>query len=232
MRIALLFLILVSCMVAQPIDETVEETVKSTDPEDVAKITTTTRDGMTIAYEILEKDSNERSVILLHMLGGSKEDWSEFGKKLFDKGFNVISIDFRGHGKSEGEYAKFTNDDYAKMFLDVEAARDVLAGKGLGTDNLVILGASIGANVGLNYAEKNNAGAVVLLSPGLDYKGVSIRDSSFKGKILAVASKEDKYSADTLKKIGYEQIMLENAGHGTEMLPYVQEEIINWIIKN
>ena len=50
--------------------------------------------------------------------------------------------------------------------------------KNIPHNNIAIVGASIGANVGLKYAASDpSIKALVLLSPGLDYKGVTTSDS-------------------------------------------------------
>lgn len=83
----------------------------------------------------------------------------------------------RGHGKSvnqNGTFQSFTPNDFNKMKLDVKAAKQFLVTqKGINPKNIAIVGASIGANVALKYAAVDpSIKAVVLLSPGLHYKGV------------------------------------------------------------
>jgi pimeloyl-ACP methyl ester carboxylesterase len=104
-----------------------------------------------------------------------------------------------------------------------------------------VVGASIGANLALvTAAEESAVGAVVALSPGLDYQGIETLDavSGLSGRpLLFVASREDSYafeSAETLSEAApsSEIIRLNDAGHGTAMLgntPDLPLTVITWL---
>jgi len=46
-------------------------------------------------------EGNERNIVILHGLLGSKRNWFSIGKSLSDLGFNVWLVDLRNHGESE-----------------------------------------------------------------------------------------------------------------------------------
>jgi pimeloyl-ACP methyl ester carboxylesterase len=180
------------------------------------------RDGETIAYQ-LYPNQGRPGIILLHMYQRSREDLDGVGKWLQQNGYAVIAPDFRGHGLSTGTLSKFTVDDYNKMVYDVEAAKAALEQSGANTKKLSILGASIGANVAMNYAQNDpDVKTLILLSPGVDYHGIITQYSRFNKPFLIVASKNDDYayqSALYLKQTNpsAELLVYENAGHGTNM---------------
>ena len=51
-------------------------------------------------------DKNNHSVILLHGSGQSHLVWSLTDQYIADQGFNVLALDFPGHGNSEGSCLK------------------------------------------------------------------------------------------------------------------------------
>ncbi len=200
---------------------------------DVSRIITAS-DGFALSYDYY-KGSGNKPVLLLHMLGRSKEDWKEFALQLQSRGYDVLAIDFRGHGSSSGNLAMFSADDFNSMVLDVEAALNFFPD----TEQISIVGASIGANIALKYAAKNQGILrVVLLSPGKEYRGVNIEQDAkgFKGKVLMAASKEDAYSYESVKSLQKalpqaEVIEEQGKGHGTNMLKDkdIAEKIIRFL---
>ncbi len=199
----------------------------------------TTADGQTIAYQIYTSKPGNPGVILLHMLRKTRTDWDAFAKYLQKNGFNVIAMDTRGHGQSTGNWEAFTTEDFQKMTLDVATAKSVLESKQADVKRLIVIGASIGANTALNYAVNDpDVQTVVLLSPGLEYKGVNTEGTInlFQKPLLIVASKDDKYSADSSEMLASKNknaklVLYEAAGHGTSM--FVQKElaptILSWL---
>jgi dienelactone hydrolase len=147
--------------------------------------------------------------------------------KLARSGLAVISPDLRKHGKSKpaGSTAEPTEADYAAMVFDVNASIAWLRSKGV-TD-ISCVGASIGANLCVKSAAADpGVTNLVLLSPGLNYKGVMVSENLIAygpRPVLLVASLEDSYSAKTVtvlegKAQGQKHVaMLQDAGHGTKM---------------
>ena len=151
------------------------------------------------------KDSTP-TIILLHMLGKDRSTWNTFASALSHKGYAVLSIDLRGYGESikQGSstvsYQSFTENDFNKMTLDVKAAKQFLIEqKNANPDRMAVIGASIGANIALNYAATLDPTIkiVILLSPGLNYRGVATSDTitKFKNPIYIAATEGDSESA-------------------------------------
>ncbi|MEM7133871.1 MAG: alpha/beta hydrolase [Chloroflexota bacterium] len=55
--------------------------------------------GFDISYDI-DGESNENSLVLIHGLMGSKQDWNKNRGRLLALGFTVVAIDLPGHGAS------------------------------------------------------------------------------------------------------------------------------------
>jgi pimeloyl-ACP methyl ester carboxylesterase len=197
-----------------------------------------TADGYSIAYSYLAAPGS-RGVILLHMLGGSKEDYAAFAQQLHTAGFAVIAIDFRGHGDSSGNINTFTDEDYRKFTLDVKAAKQFLKDQGIRTVGIV--GASIGANTALNYAVNDpDVRTLVLISPGEEYHGVTTSESAkrYSERILFVAARDDDYSAisaQRLAKLAHKQSLqlYPSGGHGTRLFAKTDLDRIarDWLVQ-
>ncbi|HIH20310.1 TPA: alpha/beta hydrolase [Candidatus Micrarchaeota archaeon] len=182
------------------------------------KISFTTQDGLTLKAMHYENEGKP-AVVLLPMLGRTKDTWAPFAVELQTNGFDVLAMDPWGHGESEGNLASFSEADYNKMVLDLAAAQAFM-----NKSKISFIGASIGANNALKYASQNPAkvNAIVLLSPGLNYRGVDVSSVVFKGPMLAAASSEDSYSFSSCKTIAENNkaqfLQHSGLGHGTAML--------------
>ncbi|HLC39594.1 MAG TPA: alpha/beta fold hydrolase [archaeon] len=191
-----------------------------------AEVTFLTDDGVTIRGTYYAGGNN--SIILLHMLIRSRNDYNFFAKQLQQNGYSVLSIDFRGHGQSIPP--SFNQiDDFNKLFIDVAAAKNFLAAsKGKPADRISIIGASIGANIALRYAADNpSIRSIILLSPGNNYHDVTARDviGKYQGKILIIAAADDGNGVAAQEATGIavltdkeELKIYEKGGHGTNLL--------------
>lgn len=207
-----------------------------------------TADGVPIAatYYPPQRPGSRPSVILLHMLNRTRADWTAFAHALARAGYATVAIDLRGHGGSTrgvGSWRGFSPESFRAMVEDVAAAHTYLreAPEANG-GRLAVIGASIGANVALRYgAREPSVKTVVLLSPGLNYRGVATAEAmeTYGGRsVLIAASREDGDSAqnstrlDALARGRHRLILYDGAGHGTSMFPKVPElktTIFNWL---
>jgi len=175
----------------------------------------------------------EKGIILLHMLSVTKKSMEEFALQLQEKGYSVIAIDLRGHGQSDLNWEDFGDKEFNDMVNDVDAAK-----KFLDKEKNAVIGASIGANLALKYA--NNVDAVVSLSPSFNYKGLETKEDSSKinKPVLIVSSEEDTQSSKDSRELG-DMIqgsvtkIYNGKGHGTRMLDKeVTEFVLNWLGEN
>lgn len=190
-----------------------------------------------------DENSSKNPIVLIHQLGRDRHSFDSFARRLFVKGFTVLSIDVRGHGESvkKGDeiiyYTDFVDEDFRKISDDILKAKEFLK-----AEKILVVGASIGANSALNYSVLDHSSAgIVLLSPGLDYKGIETKESSSQQNVplFIAASREDAYASQSSQIIfdrgplaDKKLILLENAGHGTDMLVSkrdFEEQVIDWL---
>jgi dienelactone hydrolase len=159
------------------------------------------------------------AVVLLPMLGGSKEDWTPLATLLHKEGYGVLALDLREQGRTDREHLVAdarTGFDFRRAQKKVDAAR------------IGLVGASIGANAALNFAaEEPLVRTTVLLSPGLNYRGVvtepALRDYGVR-PLLLMASEEDLSSAGavrTLADASQSDAVVKfypGSAHGTDLL--------------
>lgn len=178
------------------------------------------------------------AVLLLHQRGRDRTTWDALALRLQATGYAVLTVDQRGHGETGGA------EDWS---LAQEDARDALALlselPGVAPGQIVVIGASIGANLGLNAcAGLPGCAAAVLLSPGLDYRGITTAGAMAQlgaRPVLIVASEgdannpADSITLDSMAAGDHQLIILPDAGHGTDMLgavPDLGERIVTWLV--
>src|SRR3989338_6181878 len=158
------------------------------------KIFLTTKDGVKIAANLYPAESPKGWIVFSHMMPAVKESWNDLAEEFCGAGHESIAIDLRGHGESvssglarELNYRNFSEEDHQKSILDLEATADFLIKeREAAAGKISFVGASIGANLSLQYiSEHPEFKTAVLLSPGLDYRGV-------KTEPLAKNSKPDQ----------------------------------------
>src|SRR5262245_20078045 len=107
-------------------------------------VTLTAPDGVSLAGMLYEASSRPApAVVLVHMLGRSKDEWGPLAERLQDAGVTALAIDLRGHGHSAGNGAELP-----LMVGDVQAAISWLSQRpGVRVGALGVVGASLGANL-------------------------------------------------------------------------------------
>lgn len=204
-----------------------------------ADLTLTTDDGVRV-HAVHQSAKGTRGVVLVHMVGRSSEDWSYLAGKLNQRGLQTVAVDLRGHGLSAVE-GGLTDADWPAMVNEVRAAVAWL--RAHGSTEVVLVGASVGANLVLQAAARDpGVLGVALLSPGIDYKGVTTLDAlALYGDrpALVLATAGDRYAAKSAEALaarapgaGLEVQVLEGTAHGTAMLgqvPAVEPAVVNWV---
>ena len=183
----------------------------------------------------------KKGVILVHMLGRDHRDWDYLSKRLHGVKLSTIAVDLRGHGKSAKSGSTLTEADYKAMVRDVEAGVSWLRAKG--ATEVSCVGASIGANLcaQLGAADPQLVN-LVLLSPGLNYKGITSGDAlqAYGDRpVLIVAAEDDRFApraAEALEGAARGQVhyeLLSEGGHGTKMLTRdakLEGTVTSWLI--
>lgn len=179
------------------------------------RVTYTTSDGVEIVGDYwtpIDMKKPAPAVILLHMYTSQRTAWHPQVVALEYAGFAIMSIDLRGHGDSTGPAAMNLTqrvlDRDATLFnamnLDVAGAYDWLAKrKEVDLSRIVIIGASVGCSVALDYARRDKSvDAVALLSPGTNYLGVDslahIKEYGRRPMLMLTSEEERSRGCDSL----------------------------------
>lgn len=191
----------------------------------------TTADGIELAGTY-EHDSQDKIAILLHMMPATKESWDAIAQALLARGYATFAFDQRGHGESTMggtlDYRQFDEAQQQAKRLDLEAALAWARAQGFDDAHIILVGASIGANLAIRaLAEHPALPLVIALSPGFNYRGVTTNDAITairpNQKVILVASDDDDRpswdSIHELHRLNPATVLIERhgLGHGTDM---------------
>ena len=193
--------------------------------------------------------------LLLPMMAHTHESYEPFAARLREKGYTTIVFDLRGHGlsiesgKDTVTYSEMTESDFAKIpddiesfFLDFKAKNP----KQYSYSDVIVIGASIGANTAGLLLDRKWVRRAVLLSPGKNYRGLEpgkVTAAAFGGPginkgIYIAASVDDTYSAESSQWLfdhyNGPKVFKKYPGqnHGTDILHHVKDadkELLDWI---
>jgi len=227
----------------------------TTNDTGVGDITLTTSDGYTIAGTFMdgEGEGKRPAVLLIHMLGSDRHAYDELQSKLALKGISSLSIDLRGHGDSTAggtlDYKAFTIEEWQAALNDLRAGMENLKARDNVDPKLTgMIGASIGANMAVALAAdeflsgaQNPPNALVLLSPGLNYKEYQPLEGGLihelrRIPVFIVSSPGDAQSypgSQAMSQASKGTLReFEGNGHGTALFethPELMDEIANWL---
>ena len=197
----------------EAIEETVEEPAQEENAPAEGEVTFTTEDGIDISGNIFGTGS--KWVILSHMYPTDQTSWFGFAQELADKGYIVLTYDFRGYGKSGG------NQDIPNIYKDLEAALNFV--KQYDAEQIFLIGASMGGTASLIVASKEEVDGVISFSGAMEFMGLSAEGTvqDIGSPKLFIASQGDGGAADAANKF-YEDsstskymTILNGSSHGT-----------------
>ncbi len=175
-------------------------------------------------------------ILLIHMEGQDRHSWDDLAGVLQSAGYSVLTFDLRGYGETGG------TADWTRAPGDVANALELMR-QMPDINPIAIIGASIGANLGLNAcAELNDCATAVLLSPGIDYQGITTADGMARlatRPVLIISGDNDGNNpADSMLLDGmaageHQLLIYPGAGHGTELFsaqPGLSELIVEWLL--
>lgn len=196
-------------------------------------------DGLQISGDLYLPESQQPlpGLVLTHMMSRDRTVWENFPTELAQNCYVVLNIDLRGHGNTGGEVNWPEAVEDVKLVIANLSAREEVDAQRIG-----VLGASIGANVALNAAtDLPEVRTVVLLSPGLDYAGLTTPDALAnygERPLLIAASDGDTYAAESSRTLDeqalgeHRLLMYTGIAHGTDMFaaePNLKAEIFAWL---
>jgi pimeloyl-ACP methyl ester carboxylesterase len=112
-------------------------------------------------YRVNEFTADRPTLVFIHGLSGSSSAW-EMYEKYFEKNYNVLTYDLRGHGKSykSRAYAAYAMDNHVQDLAKLLQYLDI--------KNYVLICHSYAVLIGLEFlaTRPNGVAGVVFLSPG------------------------------------------------------------------
>lgn len=162
----------------------------------------------------------ERIAIYLHEYREDQSSWWTYARQSRNPAISSLTVDFRGHGDSQGEA-----DDIAGMLLDVDAA--ISYAREAGYDHILLVGAGMGGALAIVAAAGHPEISVIGLSVPSKFDVLAALTVAplLKDRLALVASRDDLSAAYSLEE--FQQAMdLEPAHvaiypgrtHGVEML--------------
>lgn len=114
---------------------------------------------------LLFKAENPKGVILyLHGNAGAIHDWGRRAPLYLDNKYDILFVDYRGYGKSDGFY---NNQD--ELFNDMQKVYDYTKTR-YNEDNITLLGFSLGSGLASYLAAKNCPKMLILNAPYYSWK--------------------------------------------------------------
>ena len=172
------------------------------------KIEFVTRDKFILVGDLYLADTqtDKPLVICLHSFSMNAQVWKEMAQNLRMKGYNVLAMDLRGHGRSVyNENLKlksryyYKQDTWQKLPKDVyDSVKYVKANyPKVNSSETIIIGADIGAITGAigGMSLSKPPQKMILISPMLEFKGLRmpIKTNKFiDTKIMMVLAKTDR----------------------------------------
>jgi dienelactone hydrolase len=158
-------------------------------------------DGRTVSAVLIESSQQpSAAVVLVPMLGRSKDDWQAVGERLAAANITSVAIDLPGETVPDDPKALASWQSSVRAAVTFLIARPEVRPSSIG-----IAGASLGANLAaVEAADDPRVKAIALLSPSVDYRGVNIeRPLRQYGSraVLLVASSHDPYAARSVREL-------------------------------
>ncbi len=204
-------------------------------------------DGAHIHANYLSAEGQPRgAVVLLHQLNRIAEDWNPLMSELAKAGLASVAIDLRGHQRSFAPgnvpVAEFTPAEWQAAVADVGAAVEAVAEIAPEVP-VFLVGASIGANLCTVYASRHpeQIAGLMLLSPGLDYRGVQTLEPMGQLGTMPVwlrATLGDAESAGAVEQLAaaapgeVDSAVTDGAAHGTNLFeeqPELIASMVAWL---
>jgi dienelactone hydrolase len=210
----------------------------------------TAADGVKLKATYFAAGKPGPGVLLLHQCNRQRKIWDGLAQQLAAAGINVLTLDYRGFGESDGDrFDKLPPQQAAQTQAekwpgDIDTAFQYLVSQpGVTRDVIGAGGASCGVNNSIQTARRHTeVKSLVLLSGNTDLKGRQFLRESTKLPVFFAVADDDEYptsivaiewlyslDADPHKKF----LHVATGGHGADMFkvhPDMPGEIVNWYV--
>src|SRR5262249_12827109 len=187
-------------------------------------------------------------VILLHQCNQQRKNWDDLAGRLASAGINVLTLDYRGYGDSEGPRAlELSNEDRTRMITEqwpgnIDTAVQYLSSQpGVTKDVMGAGGASCGVNQSIQLARRHvEIKSLALLSGNTDRNGRKFLHASSGLTIFFSAADDDDGAVDLMEWLSAVAPNPRDqfthyvcGGHGTVMFGEHKElpgTIVDWFV--
>jgi dienelactone hydrolase len=200
-------------------------------------ITFRTSDGRTV--NALLNEASQRpapAVVLVPMLGRTKDDWQAAGQQLADANITALMIDLPGQVlPGDAKVAAGWSEEIRAALTFLESRPEVRA------NALGVAGASLGGSLAaLAAAADPRVHSLALISPAADYRGIRIESAMRQygaRPALLMASRQDFYAARSARDLANEPPGVRElrwsdlSAHGTALLsrePELVRALVEW----
>jgi dienelactone hydrolase len=214
----------------------------------VTNVTLKGTDGVALTATYYTAGKPGPGIMLLHQCNADRKTWTKFATDAAARGYNLLALDFRGFGESQGQRAENLQEQQAivdgKWPGDVDAAFAWLTSQpGVDGKRIGAAGASCGVNQSVQLARRHpEEKTVVLLSGPVNAAGRDYLNKSAWLPVLGAASHGDGRAVDEMRWVmGWSRnpsnrfLEYKAAGHGTEMFAVekgLEPAILDWFDKN
>ncbi len=155
------------------------------------------------------RDSLKGTILYFHGNAGSLKRWGRIAPTFTQRGYNILMIDYRGYGKSEGKPGE------KAFYEDGQKAYDWIRQK-VSSDNIILYGRSIGSGVACHIAVNNPAKMLILETPFNNIQDVV--HTKYPFLYLGIPLRHQFPNDENLKKVDYPVHIF----HGTKdrVVPY------------
>jgi len=143
-------------------------------PPEPRVVDLTATDGVHLKATYFAADKPGPGVILLHQCNQQRKNWDDLAGRLATAGINVLTLDYRGYGDSEGPRAlELSNEDRTRMITeqwpgDIDTAFQYLSSQaGVTKDVMGAAGASCGVNQSIQLARRHAEVKSLVLLPAI-----------------------------------------------------------------
>jgi len=204
---------------------------------------------------------NAPIAVFAHQFGADHTIWNDLAGKLRSKGYATLLVDLRGHGKSimqEGKKNEVINDTNLDHIAEAYAQSQKKVGfekipsdlalwldkigenEQIDMERLVLFGSSLGGGAILPLMVDYEPKAIIAISPGGDEKSEAIKTALnySEAQSLFIAGNKDPLGAQD-RALSYANmalrgtyLMISSDGHGTVLLPRVENYIFEFLNQN
>ncbi|MEM6430138.1 MAG: alpha/beta hydrolase [Deinococcota bacterium] len=120
----------------------------------------TAADGTRVVSWLLLQDAPDRPWLMyFHGNGGTLPGYLSFTQTLYELGLNVLMLEYRGYGESEGRPSE------QGLYQDARAAYDALLARDVQPEQIILYGFSLGTGVATYLASQVEVAGMMLEAP-------------------------------------------------------------------